>query len=269
MHMSRFLSVLVALGVASIPAVVWAQAVNFHDASNGAFWNTSINNWQDKVYVGQGAYVDPGNNTWNGFGMPSGFPGDALTASTGPNKTSSGGATPITLDTTYGFDNGAIGYNSPNAGDNNTAQGQPSFILGEAAVVNGANPTGSFTLHHVPAGTYNLYLYGANFDNDRGAVFSVASGAPLGGVTTTMNTKTGSPANAFVPGATYVEWLNVTPNASGDIAGTWGAVSNTITGQTGEGDFNGLQLVAVPEPTTLAVLGLPLAGMLIRRRRAR
>jgi hypothetical protein len=264
---------LLALGAAvAIPSAVGAQVVNFHDANNGVDWSGNDpdnGTWNNRVYIGQGAYPDPGNNVWNGFGGAG--PGDPLTASTGPNKTSSGAATPITLDTSYGFDNGALFYNYPTQGTpGNTAQGQPSFVLGQAAVVNGANPLGTFALHHVPTGTYNLYLFGANFDNDRGASFTVGSGTPLGGFSSTMNLKNGSPSNAFVLGANYVEFVGVAPNGNGDIIGTWGAVTNTVTGQSGEGDFNGLQLVRVPEPASLALLALGSAGVLaLRRRRGR
>jgi hypothetical protein len=265
--MRAHFTLLAACAALSIPMSVGAVVVNFHDAANGVDWDGT--NWHDRVYVGQGAYSDPGNNTWNGFGMPSGFPGDPLTASTGPNKTSSGAATPITLDTSYNFDNGAIYYNYPNPGDpGNTAQGQPSFILGMAAVANGSTPAGTFALHHVPAGLYNLYLYGANFDNDRGAAFTVASGNALGGFSSTLNAKNGSPANSFVLGATYVEFLNVAPNANGDITGTFGAVTNPISGNSGEGDFNGLQLVGVPEPAALGLASLvSLVTLSVRRRR--
>jgi hypothetical protein len=264
------LALAASVAAASLVRPANAQVVNFHDANNGVDWSGNDpdnGTWNNRVYIGQGAYPDPGHNTWNGFGGAGA--GDPLTASTGPNKTSSGAATPITLDTVYNGDNGALFYNYPTQGSaGNTAQGQPSFILGNAAIANGANPVGTFTLHHVPAGTYNLYLYGANYDNDRGAAFTVSSGTALGGVSSTMNLKNGSPGNAFVLGANYVEFVGVTPNGNGDILGTFGAVTNTATGQSGEGDFNGLQLVTVPEPASLALVGLGVAGVLgLRRRR--
>src|SRR5207249_3322155 len=152
-----------------------------------------------------GAYSDPGNNIWNGFGAPDGpgstwfygngnpwnntvspalnmNPGNPYasygshgTSSTSGstvfgqaggqidgsgkpttvqagNATSAGLFSGITLSMNYGFENGANG---------GTTQGNPSWILSHAAVVNGSspgvgtaqNPLGLATLHNVPAGT--------------------------------------------------------------------------------------------------------------------
>lgn len=259
------------------------------------------------LYYGQGAYSDPGNNIWNGFGGYAGpgstafygpglldnpqqpgnpgnpyaqwgsgnASGNTLFSPTNPgaggsaaNATSRGTISPVTLSLTYGFDNGAA--------DAATKQGTPAFLFSEAAVVNGAspgvgtaaNPLGAFGLHNVPTGTYDLFLYGANHNNDRGAAFSVSSGTALDGISSTLNLDNGQPAQSFILGATYVEFIGVTPDAGGNITGTWGAVTNPTSGNSGEGDFNGLQLVqVVPEPSTLSFLGLGLAGLFALRRR--
>ena len=199
--------------------------------------------------------------------------GGQIDAAGNPTGTQSGNATsaglwsPITLSMTYGFNNGANG---------GTTQGTPSWVFGRAAVVNAnnpgigtaANPLGQAILHNVPQGQYLLFLYGANYNDDRGAAFTVSSGVPVGGFTSTINNPgLGSPGPAYVLGTTYVEYTAVSPNAAGDITLTWGAVSNPFSGNTGEGDFNGLQLVFVPEPSTAAILGLGLAGVLVLRRR--
>ena len=279
------------------------QVINFHQAFN----YPQIPGYA-VLYVGQGAYSDPGNNVWNGFGAPNGpnstwfygggnswsgnpgnpyasygSPGSTTTTSgsvlfgsagtTPPGTTPAGNATsagllsPVTLSMTYGFNNGA------NAG---TVQGQASWILGNAAVVNSGNPgagtagspMGVAILHNVAPGTYNLFLYGANYDNSRGASFTVSSGTFLGGFSSAINANTGGPANSFILGANYVEAVGVTPDINGDITIDWGAVTNPNSGLSGEGDFNGLQLVTmVPEPGTLAICGLGLAGAFLIRRR--
>ncbi|MDB6023412.1 MAG: hypothetical protein JWQ04_3269 [Pedosphaera sp.] len=290
-------SLLIACGL--LPGLAFADTViNFHDASQGYSHYGGYN----VLYYGQGAYSDPGNNVWNGFGkygapgstdfygagnadsghgsVPNGLVGNPYawhsgtsangTGSFSPtapanaaNATSSGATTPVTLSLTYGFDNGA---------DGSAVQGSPAWILNHTAGVNNG-ATGTFTLANIPAGVIaTLFLYGANFDNTRGASFTVSSGTAKNGITTTINTATGAgtgPANAFVLGATYVEFDGVTPDVNGNITGTWGAVSNPNSGLTGEGDFNGLQLVLtpIPEPSTMAMFGLGTALLLAFRRR--
>ncbi len=285
-----------------LPSVV----VNFSDANNGQGTGYATSGGYNLLYYGQGAYSDPGNNIWNGFGsypgagstyfygagltdnpQQSGNPGNPYAAynptgsTTGwqsssgnnlfspshystqaGNATSSGSLSPVTLSMSYnGGDNG-LG----NVGQQHL-QGTPNFLLGEAAIVNGG-VTGTFGLGNVPAGTYNLYLYGGNYDNTRGAAFTVSSGTAVNGLTSAINS--GASGNkSFVLGQNYVEFTGVTPDANGNITGTWSAVSNPNSGLSGEGDFNGLQLVqvSVPEPTTMAMLGLGAASLLFFRRR--
>jgi hypothetical protein len=285
-----------------------AQVYNFHAAANlqgnvnGGFYHA--------LYVGQGAYSDPGHNIWNGFGQygapgpstewfygPSrpyttygnnnpgnpyagyytgswqsanGYPivfgtGGTIDGSGNPttvvagNVTSAGLATPVTLSISYDHDNGAgtIGAS--------LTQGTPGFLLGEAAIAP-PNTTGTFALHNVPTSTYDLYLYGANYDDDRGARFTV------GAQTVTINNNPavdGShPGTNFDLGANYTIIHGVTPDGTGTISGSWdGQFTNPFTGQSGEGDFNGLQLVLVPEPCSIVLIGLGVAGLVLARRR--
>jgi len=293
----------VGLGMVLPIAADAGAVINFHDASQGTIPG------YNQLYFGQGAYSDPGNNVWNGFsagtyagGGPGstlfygannhypasgGNPGNPYAAygangnqsTSGPvlfgtggtidgsgnptsipagNATSAGVLSPVTLSMNFSGDNGAT------AG---SVLGQPSWLLTSAAITQTA---GTFTLHNVPAGTYSLYLYGANYDDTRGAAFSITTGGgtALNGITTTINS---GQRTSFVLGDNYVVFNGVSPNANGDISGSWGDVSNPISGLSGEGDFNGLQLVqqaSVPEPSTLALtIGLGIGGLLLRRGR--
>jgi hypothetical protein len=307
MKRSTVIKLLSFVGALAAPSAK-AQVYNFHDAAN--FQGNVGAGFYHALYVGQGAYSDPGNNIWNGFGKyptpgptseyfygplrpyttygggnpgnpyaawysggwqsANGYPivfgsGGTIDGSGNPtgviagNVTSHGLATPVTLSISYDHDNGAgtIGAALVN--------GTPGFILGEAAV---APPgvTGTFALQNVPAGTYDLYLYGANYDDDRGARFIV--GGQTVAIYNNPAVDGAHPGTNYDLGANYTVFHSVTPDGSGTISGTWdGQFTNPFTGQSGEGDFNGLQLVLVPEPTSVALMGLGVAGMLIVRRR--
>lgn len=285
------------------------QCVNFHCASNGAVSLPGV--FYNALYYGQGAYVDPGNNVWNGFGsnpgpgstyfygqanpnsnsntsaVPANNPGNPYAWYAPTSSTSGTSSTGKTLfsPTNYSAPAGSIGnadssgklssvqlsmsytggaFGGENGGTTISNEGSPSFLLSTAAVTTSA--PGTFTLSGVAPGTYNLYLYSENFDGDRGATFTVSSGTALNGITTAMNANQGT-LNSFILGVNYVEFLNVTPNLVGQITGTWDAVING--GNSGEGDFNGLQLVATPEPATLGLLAAGVAPLLVRRRHRR
>ena len=287
----------------AMPIAAGAQVVNFHADNNGQGTQFATSGGYNLLYYGQGAYSDPGHNIWNGFGQT---PGPGSTYFYGPglpdnpqlpgnpgnpyavwhdmsgfhtssgsnlfaptnsavvagNATSAGTHTPITLSANYAFDNGATG---------NTLQGHPSFLVGQAAVSNATSPVETFTLHNVPTGTYDLYLYGANYDNNRGTLFAVSSGTPDSGISATLNQNNGThPGQSFIEGVNYVLYHNVMPNGSGDIVIT--ASPNPVDGIgnnnfAGETDVNGFQLVTVPEPASLGVLGLGALGLITRRRR--
>ncbi len=272
------------------------QVVNFHDANNGQLSFPGVG--YDELFAGQGAYSDPGNDIWNGFGNFAGYgstyfysgapggggpwpqeygnPGNPYAAynsgsgwvtatgtnlfdfSTGSltntgNATSAGGLSPVTLSIGgYNGDNGIGGV-----GASAEQNGSPGFLLGEGAFKTGTNSAETIqeiTLHNVPAGTYGLYLYGANYNNNRGTSFAVNSGSAHNGIAATLNSNTGTemPALAFVEGQNFVIFENVTPDASNNITITAspnpqdGVGNNNLTN---ESDFNGLQLIHNPPPT--------------------
>jgi hypothetical protein len=231
---------------------------NHYPASGGNPGNPYAAYGTHGTTSGSGSVLFGTGGTIDGSGNP--------TSVSAGNGTSHGLLSPVTLSMNFGFDNGATG---------GSVLGQPSWLLTSTAVVNAGspgvgtsgNPLGSFVLHNVAAGTYNLFLYGQNYDATRGASFSLGAangGSAVGGVTSTLNTGNKS---SFVLGDNYVEFVGVTPDGSGNISGLWGAVSNPLSGLSGEGDFNGLQLVTVSEPGALTLIGLGLAGLFAVRRR--
>jgi hypothetical protein len=281
------------------------QVINFQHSSVGTIPG------YNQLYFGQGAYSDPGNNVWNGFSAGTyagGGPGSTLffgannhypasggspgnpyaayganghqttagsvlfgtggtidgsgnpTSVPAGNATSGGLFSPITLSADFGGDNGAT------AG---ATLGTPSWLLSSAAIKGGGSET--FTLHHVAAGTYLLYCYGANYDNDRGTQFSVNSGTAHNGINATLNQANGThPGQSFLEGVNYVFFQGVSPDVNGDITIT--AIANPLDGVgnpnlSGEADVNGFQLIAVPEPASLALLALGAGGLLMYRRR--
>jgi hypothetical protein len=297
-------SLFVASGILIAASGAFAQTVNFHDSQQGyahyggynvlyygqgAAIDPGNNVWNG--FSSGTAYNTPGGTAYyggsnpdSGHGsVPNGNPGNpySWTPNSGTasgtqlfntqnagagnvgNSSSAGTISPVTLSMNYGFDNGST---------SGTTQGTPSWFLSEAAVVNAgspgigtsANPLGQAVLGNVPTGTYDLFLYGANFDGTRGASFTVnpnggSSGTALGGLTSTINPNSAGgsgPLTTLTLGVDYVEILNVTPDSSGDITIDWGAVNNPNSGLSGEGDFNGLQLVTVPEPSILALVGM-------------
>lgn len=194
-------------------------AVNFHDAFGDSFGNPPT------LFVGQGAFADTGNDKWNAFA--------ASTTASGIAQTSAGALTLIRTTATFGFTNGGAPVIN---------QGLPDFLLGNGLGVNGATPLGTFSIQHVPPGSYDLYLYGTNYDHNRGTIFTVSSGTANGGVDATLN----GFIFAYQEGVNYVLFHNVTPDASGVITGTWAPNPADGVGNPnfpGEGNFNGFQLV--------------------------
>jgi hypothetical protein len=290
--MKRKLLLSSAVVSAMLASGAMAQVVNFHDANNGFPIDIDTVPYNE-LFAGQGAYADPGNDIWNGFGTDAGYgftdfysggpgsgppwpqqfgnPGNPYAAfytgsqwvsSTGPslfsvdsgsptasgNAASSGQWTPITLS--------VGGYAEDIGGSPSIPNGSPAFLLSCAAFSQGFITGALFTLQNVPAGTYGLYLYGANFANNGGTAFSLNSGSAHNGIAATLNSGIGSPANAFVEGQNFVIFQNVTPDTNGNI--TINASPNPQAGVgngnvSGETAVNGFQLIFNPPPTAVGM----------------
>jgi hypothetical protein len=207
-----------------------AQVINF-DVPGGA---GAAN------YSGQGAYADPGNNYWNPI-----FGG----GTTGATNRLSDGVThsPITLTSQFGGTYGTQGAQGTPAGL------QQPYEYNDAALQ-------ADTLNQVPAGTYNLYLYGINNTGTRGTVFTVSTSLTAPVSEGTVNTP--ASLTTFVNGADYVVFSNLVVGTDGTITFTWvgNADPDVMLAGNNEGDLNALQLVFVSTNTAPANPALPNFG---------
>ena len=194
-----------------------AQVINF-DAPGGL---GAVN------YSGQGALGNPGNNYWNPITRSGTTAGGLL----------SDGVTSSAITLT---DNSPGSYN-PGQGAQGTPAGLESpFLLESSGIVV------TDILNNVPAGTYNLYLYGKNDDAgdaDRGTTFTAYTASTAVTIQGTVNSVT----SAFTQGNDYVKFTNLVVAANGQIIFTYTAnVSATAHhNPQNEGDFNGLELECI------------------------
>jgi len=223
-------------GSATSSSVTVTSGAFVPPASGGFTLNFSVGPNSSNPYFGQGAYPDGTNDFWNEV------PGSSGTTS-GFALSSSSNATLSTFELIYGFNNGAV---------NSGQQGTPSYLVGTEDAVNGgspgigtaSNPEGEFFIKNVPQGTYTLYIYGQNYDGNRGSIFTLApanGGAADGGINSTAGAQSASGTVSLGEGTNYVFFHDVVPDATGTISGTYVPNPNPSLLQ-GEAPFNGLQL---------------------------
>lgn len=116
----------------------------------------------------------------------------------------------------------------------------------------------------IPDAVYQLYLYTQADSAAEGRVLSVSAN----GLSATSDPGSAS-ASTFILGQNY---LSLTPvaDASGNMVIQFAGVAGQGVVKAGEGDFNGFQLTAVPEPSTwkAEALILALLAMYFGRRAA-
>ena len=188
-------------------------------------------------YSGQGAYSDPGHNWWNPIR------GGKTTAAT--NLWSDGFThTPITLTSELGGSYGTQGTQGTAAGLQQPYEYNNSALQAD-------------TLNNVPAGTYNLYLYGINNTGTRGTIYTVST--PIMSPVSLATSNTPASLTSFTYGADYVIFSNVVVGSVGTITFTWVGNPDVTLAGNNEGDLNALQLVYV-SANTLVTNSVPNFG---------
>jgi hypothetical protein len=113
------------------------------------------------------------------------------------------------------------------------------------------------TINDLPQGKYELYIYSANYDGNRGSIFTLApvnGGTADQGINSTQNGSIlGGNAIAngkcsFAEGDNYVLFNDVVADATGTITVTYVADTNNISGFSGEAPFDGFQAVRIAPP---------------------
>jgi len=193
--------------------------------ASGAVVNVDCN--PGDLFVGQGAYADPGNDTWNGV----------VTAASGALVDSAGNPSDVTV--TIGPYSGGLAGNAAPAND----------LTGDCMYYGSYDPS-SITIAGLTAGAdYDLYFY-ALWATGNVTKFTID------GVTKEVG-YAGGDYDLYTEGTDYTVFYGVEADGTGEIVAEWDA-------DVGGGALlNGIQIV--PEPGTMVLLAL--AGLAARRRR--
>ncbi len=205
------------------------------------------------------ALIGSAGDQWNGIADSqltfSAYP-NGITATALPLMYSTGINSPVTM--TIATDGGSYNANEPvwsNTSAFTTAGSPYSNLMQDLIYANGVG-AGSITLSGLAANSqFNLVLYNAGDQNVAG---DRASSFTVNGVSQTSQWD--GTTSTLVAGVSYVDYASAMSDGSGNLVITFGPGMTLAGALSSEGDLDGFQLQAVPEPASLAILGV--AGLL-------
>jgi hypothetical protein len=261
---------IVLLG-SSLPSALAAPiSVNFGGNSPSG----SINMASTDV-AGLPAYAD---DNWNNFGGNSTFSSTDVVDGDGNLVPGSGGNVQFAYSSAGfggGPDNADAWNTSTDASFGTNAKMFDGIVKRKSGGSTGEGITQTFTFTNVPTGLYDLILYVADDNPAKGKNISVTStgttyyynavdivGTPV--FTPVTSTVSGSPTTD----GNYVLFAGISPALGNTISVTLSNTKESSEPDDATLGVAGLQLVAVPEPTSIAAIGV--AGLLgLRRRRCK
>lgn len=220
------------------------------ESSRAAFVSGLVNvdfNTSSSTTATGAAVAGKAGDIWNGIA------GSAQAAPT----------TPVALNLADGTPSGAsLSYTANGAYSRGAAVSPDTNLLYDYLYASSGTPQTITITGLSTTGTqaYNVYLYAGV---DPSTANRVTNFTVSGTGTPQIASVTAAAASTFTPGVDYQQFT-IIPTAAG-------AISISYHGNAGlEGDISGLQISSpVPEPASLAVLGLGASGLLIRRRASR